>query len=73
MSPKHHTHMDAIGIANLATGLTAASLSDQAGVAVLKKALDIQATNAAALVEAMPAVPSVNLPAHLGRNIDTTA
>ena len=65
--------MDTTSIANLASGLAAASLPDRAGVAVLKKALEIEAANAAALVQALPHVPSINLPAHLGRNIDTTA
>jgi hypothetical protein len=63
--------VDTLAIASLATNLSANELADRAGVAVLKKALDIQAANAAALIAALPPVP--NLPAHLGQNIDTTA
>ena len=63
--------MDTLAIASLATNLSTNELADRAGVAVLKKALDIQAANAAALIAALPSVP--NLPAHLGQNIDTTA
>jgi hypothetical protein len=66
--------MDINSIANLPANLTQAGLNDQAGTAVLKKALDIEATSAVALIQSLPqpAAP-VNLPAHLGRNIDTTA
>ncbi|WP_366844524.1 YjfB family protein [Flavobacterium sp.] len=38
---------------------------------MLKKAQDIQASSASALIEAIPPVP--NLPPHLGNNINTTA
>ena len=65
--------MDTLSIANLATNLAANALPARVGTAVLKKALDIQAADAAALIQALPPVPSVNLPANLGRNIDTTA
>lgn len=61
--------MDTLSIANLATNLSANAVADRVGTAALKKALDIQAANAVAL----PPVPSINLPAHVGRNIDTTA
>ena len=63
--------MDTLAIASLATSLSTDAVADRAGVAVLKKALDIQAANAAALIEALP--PVSNLPAHLGQHIDTTA
>jgi hypothetical protein len=64
-------NVDTLAIAGLATNLSTSELADRASVAVLKKALDIQAANAAALIDALPPVP--NLPAHLGQNIDTTA
>ena len=63
--------MDTLAIASLATNVSTTQLAYRAGVAVLKKALDIQAANAAALIAALPPVP--NLPGHLGQNIDTTA
>lgn len=65
--------MDINAIANLPTNLTQAGLTDQAGTAVLKKALDIEASSAVALIQALPQPASVSLPAHLGQNIDTTA
>jgi len=65
--------MHTLGIANVAATLSANGLTDRVGTAVLRKALDIQAANAVALIQALPPVPSVNLPANLGRNIDTTA
>jgi hypothetical protein len=64
-------NVDTLAIARLATNLSTSELADRAGVGVLKKALDIQAANAAALIDALP--PVANLPAHLGQNIDTTA
>jgi hypothetical protein len=65
--------MDTIAISGLASNVAATAPSDRVGVAVLKKALDIEAANALALIQALPQPPSVNLPAHLGQNIDTTA
>ena len=63
--------MNISSIANLATNL-AAERNDQAvGIAVLKKALDIESTNAAILLEAIPAAP--RLPPNIGQNINTTA
>lgn len=49
---------------------------DAVGMAVLKKAMDIQAQNAAALIAALPQPPqqsAANLPPNLGQNINTTA
>ena len=65
--------MDVNGIASLATSMAAERNGQAIGIAVLKKALDIQSSSALALLNAIPAVPSVNLPAHLGQNINTTA
>jgi hypothetical protein len=42
-------------------------------VAVLKKAMDSQSQAALALISAIPQPPSVNLPAHLGSNVNTSA
>jgi len=60
--------MDVTSIANLATSLSVSKTNEDIGVAVLKKALDIQKTNAATLLQALPPNPP-----HLGQNIDTTA
>ncbi len=49
-------------------------LDEAAGIAVLKKAIDLNAAGALALIEALPDNSSTqNLPAHLGKNINTTA
>ncbi|HZW24897.1 MAG TPA: YjfB family protein [Gallionella sp.] len=47
---------------------------DAVGLSVLKKAIDIEAQSAMALIAALPQPPQpANLPPHLGRNINTTA
>ncbi len=68
--------MDVTGIANLATNMSENATNQAVGIAVLKKALDAQAGNAAALIAALPPItPSApaSLPPHLGQNINTTA
>ena len=40
---------------------------------VLKKAVNLQAAGALALVQGVTGTASANLPAHLGQNINTTA
>jgi hypothetical protein len=65
--------MEINNIASLASATAALTTGDAIGVAVLKKALDIQAANALALIQALPPIPVPNLPAHLGQVIDTTA
>ncbi len=66
--------MDVSGIAQLSTTIADTGTKQAVGVAVLKKAEDIQASSASALIEAIPPVPSTpNLPSHLGNTINTTA
>lgn len=66
--------MDVAGIARLASTIADTGTRAEVGVAVLKKAEDIQASSAAALIEAIPpATPASNLPPHLGSRINTTA
>ncbi len=66
--------MDVTGIANVATAMAEANTSQAISVAVLKKAIDLSAAGALALIEAIPDNQSVqNLPPHLGQNINTTA
>lgn len=57
------------------SSLTNATTNDERSVAVLKKALDVQADTAATLIESLPepSKPASNLPDHIGKNIDTTA
>ena len=66
--------MDVSNIASAATTMSEASVQQAVGTAVLKKALDIGAENAMALIHAIPDnTASQNLPSHLGQNINTTA
>ncbi len=65
--------MDVQNIANLAVSLATTTTNQAIGIAVMKKALDTQATSAAAMLEALPPVTPANLPPHLGQNVDTTA
>lgn len=65
--------MDTSSIASLATSMASTATGQAVGVAVLKKAMDIEANGALALLQAIPPVPAANLPAHLGQNINTTA
>lgn len=61
---------------NLVSGANAA-LNNTAGneavsIAVLKKAIDLQAQGAAQLLQALP-TPSSNNPPHLGKHLNTFA
>lgn len=66
--------MDVTGIANVATTMAETSTNQAVSIAVLKKAMDLSAAGALALIEAIPDNTSIqNLPSHLGQNINTTA
>lgn len=70
--------MDISGVAGITSKITemaTAQPSEAVGMAVLKKAMDIDAASATALINAIPAAPAAahNLPPHLGQNINTTA
>lgn len=65
--------MDTNSIASLATSMASTATSQAIGIAVQKKAMDIEANGALALLQAIPPAPTPNLPAHLGQNINTTA
>lgn len=61
-------------IANLASNVAASGADPAVGYTVLKKALNIEAATASTLLAALPPVQSTqNLPANLGRTINTTA
>lgn len=64
--------MDVGNIASLATNMSQERVQQEAGVAVLKKALDVQAQGALALIQAIPQAQP-NLPANLGQNVNVTA
>ncbi|HWT71801.1 MAG TPA: YjfB family protein [Oxalicibacterium sp.] len=58
--------------------LSAAEVQDRqnqaAGIATLRKTLQMQGKQAASLIDSISQAPSVpNLPEYLGKNIDTTA
>lgn len=62
--------MDVSSIASLATTMAAEKTDAAVGVTVLKKAIDLQASTAAMLLQALPALPANP---NIGRNINTTA
>jgi hypothetical protein len=66
--------MDISAIARLATSIAETGNKQEVGVAVLKRALDIESATATQLIQAVPtAAPVQNLPPHLGSKINTTA
>jgi hypothetical protein len=66
--------MDVMGIAKLATSIADTGTRQEVGIAMLKRAQDIQASTATQLLDAVQsAAPAQNLPAHLGKHINTTA
>ncbi len=59
---------------SVTNALSGQAAGDAVGVTVLKKALDMQAQNAMALINALPQPPQAqNLPSHLGQNVNTKA
>jgi hypothetical protein len=66
--------MDVTGIARAASTIAETGLKEEAGMAVLKRAQDIEKATMTQLLDAIPATPSIqNLPEHLGKNVNTTA
>lgn len=65
--------MEVTDVARLATTMASTATAEAVNVAVLKKAMNIQADSATALLQALPPVTPANLPPHLGQNINTTA
>lgn len=66
--------MDVSGIARAATSIADTGLKQDVALAVQKKAQDVQASSAQALIEAIPPVPKAsNLPSNLGNTINTKA
>ena len=65
-----------ISSASSVSALSGQSVGNAVGNDVLKKALEIQAQNAAALIDSIPQPTkssSANMPSHLGQNVNTTA
>jgi hypothetical protein len=66
--------MDVTSIARLATTMADTATKEQVSVAVLKKAMDIQASSALALIQALPSAQgAASLPAHLGQRLNVSA
>lgn len=63
--------MDISSVSSLSTALSQAKTGDAVGTLVLKRAMDIQAQNAAQLLQAVPSV--TNNPPNLGNSIDVKA
>lgn len=62
--------MDITTIAHVGTAMAQTETAQALNIAVMKKALGTQASAAGSLLEALP---PVNLPPHLGQNVNTTA
>ena len=63
--------MDVAGIASLSTNLSETATNQAVGIAVLKKAINLESAGALALINAIPALPSsASLPVNLGQNIN---
>lgn len=65
--------MDTSAIASLASDLSQTRTAGAVQIAVLKKAMDIEANGALQLLQALPAPMLVNNPPNLGNNVDTFA
>jgi hypothetical protein len=66
--------MDISSIAKLSSTVAETGIKQEVGLAVLKRAQQIQASTAAQLLNAVQSPPAIqNLPANLGNTINTTA
>ncbi|GAB3415746.1 YjfB family protein [Massilia agilis] len=66
--------MDISGIASGATSIAETGTKQEVDIAVLKRAQEIESSTATQLLDAIKSTPTVqNLPAHLGKNVNTTA
>ena len=64
---------DSPGVTAATTAASQASATDSAPVLVLKKALDLQANNAAALLQALPQPTELATSGSLGRHVNAFA
>ncbi len=64
--------MEVNDIASLATNMTQTQIKQEVAFTMLKKAMDMEASSALALIQAT-APSAINLPDHLGQNVNTTA
>lgn len=64
--------MDVSSIAQAATALSQSRVGEAVGIAVLKRAMDIQSEGALQLLQALPQ-PTTSNPPNLGNNVNTFA
>ncbi|RUR13345.1 YjfB family protein [Legionella sp. km772] len=62
--------MDVSSIASAVSATSPGSLAQQAGVAILKKALDSEASASLQLINSIKTPTASNLPSNLGQNIN---
>ena len=66
--------MDVSSIAGLSSSVAETGVKQEVGLAVLKRAQQIQASTASQLINSVATPPTMqNLPTHLGNTINTTA
>jgi hypothetical protein len=64
--------MDVTSISSLATDLKQSATAQSVGVAILKKAIDMETTSALTLINSISAT-SASLSSHLGQSVNTVA
>jgi len=64
--------MDVMSIAKLSTTIAETGNKQEVAMTMLKQQQDMQRSHATQLLEAIQP-PAQNLPAHLGKNVNTTA
>lgn len=65
--------MDVAGIAKASSSIAETGVRQDVDVAIQRRVQDIAKSTATQLVDAIQSVPTSNLPAHLGNNVNTTA
>ena len=64
--------MDISSVGSISSATSQAQVGDAVSIAVLKKAIDLQAQGALQLIESLPQ-PATNSPPNLGQGVDTFA
>ena len=66
--------MDVLSIAKLSTTIAETGTKQEVAMTMLKKQQDMQKSTMTQILDGLtPPQPAPNLPAHLGKNINTTA
>ena len=64
--------MDISSVSSITTAASQAQTGEAVSIAVLRKAIDLQAQGALQLIDALPQ-PTTNNPPHLGQGVNTFA